>query len=139
MDIIPREILLDAIENPNPEGLLEWLSAQRQKQMIAQNKQHLLVRVQKVLDLSGVEGACVGYYHSGGRGAPPTYTVGIMIRALIIGTLRGLSLRELEGYINESGIAKWFVGLQDHQVSPDHSTLERFSCLVNALKNLANF
>ena len=35
MDIIPREILLDAIENPNPnpEALLEWFSGQRQKQM----------------------------------------------------------------------------------------------------------
>ncbi|MEW6385746.1 MAG: transposase, partial [Pseudomonadota bacterium] len=66
------------------------------------------------------------YRHQSGPGCPPTYSIALLVRAVLVGWLYTLSLRKLEERLYSDLIVRWFVGCQGGEPIPDHSTLGRF-------------
>lgn len=93
---------------------------------IAHAPHHLLVRLEKVLDFTPLEAVCAGYRHQSGPGCPPTYPICLLVRAILVGWLYGLSFRQLEERLHTDLVVRWFVGALPGMPLPDHSTLERF-------------
>ena len=108
----------------------QWLSDQIYADLVARDPSHLLVRLKGHLNLTGLEQACSGFHHLEGRGAPPTYPVHCLVRALIVRYACNYSLRDLEWHIRFNLIVKWFVGYPIYATGPDHTTLERFEAWV---------
>ena len=57
---------------------------------------HLLVRLKEFLDFSAIEKECASYRHQSGPGRPPDYSIALLARAVLVGWIYGLSLRQLE-------------------------------------------
>ena len=93
---------------------------------LVNNPNHLLVKLEHTLDFSEMEKACAPFHHSNGAGRPERYPAGMLVRALLVGCLYDLSLRELEQRLYADLIVRWFVGLRMLDDTPDHTTLERF-------------
>lgn len=87
---------------------------------------HMLWRLKEILDFRPVEEACGRYRHSRGPGCPASYSISMLVRAILVGWLYGLSLRKLEGRLHYDLVARWFVGCGAGERIPDHSTLGRF-------------
>ncbi len=60
----------------------------------------------------------------------PGYPVLVLLRALVLQSLYGLSDRELEEALNDRLSFKRFVGLSFEEAAPDHTVLNRFRNLV---------
>lgn len=106
--------------------LLAWAQELFVADALAHAPDHLLVRLQAVLDFTPIEQACTAYRHQHGPGRPAEYPVALLIRAILVGWLYGLSLRRLEERLHCDLIARWFVGCQAGAPIPDHTTLGRF-------------
>lgn len=63
---------------------------------------------------------------SGGGPGAPSWPVLVMFKALLLGSLYGLSERELEEAIGDRLSFRRFVGLSLEEAVPDHSSLNRF-------------
>lgn len=120
-----------------PQILLLWLSVYWQTltsyfsdllyaDLLERCHNHLLVKLARSLDLSKVEAACAAFHHQEGPGRPITYPVSQLVRALLVGWLYQLSLRQLEQHLYSDLLVRWFVGIPLFAAAPDHSTLERF-------------
>ena len=92
---------------------------------------HLLVKLNKLLDFAPLENMAVQYHHSAGPGSPVTHPTEKLARAILVKCIYDLSLRELEERLHSDMIARWFVGYTLFDVLPDHSTLERFEQWVS--------
>ena len=57
---------------------------------------HLLVKLAQTVDFSPLETACASFHHQDGPGKQANYPVPCLVRALLVGWLYHLSLRELE-------------------------------------------
>lgn len=121
-------ILLDILLSKliSQQKAFEEQLSQVYQSLLAQHPKHLLVQIHDRFDFGPLEAACNGYYHQGGVGAPPTYCVGLLLRAELLRYLYNLSLRDLEANLQMNLLMKWFVGLGLLDPVPDHSTLERF-------------
>lgn len=124
MQILP-DFLTKTVEE-NDEILAEYYSSLLYETLLHKNRSHLLVKLAKKFDFTPLEKACKGYHHQKGAGRPPTHTVRRLLRAILIGQLRNLSLRELETEIQTNLLARWFAGYGLFESIPDHSTLGRF-------------
>lgn len=91
---------------------------------------HLLVKLAQSVDFSPLETACASYHHQSGPGKPTTYSTNCLMRALLVGWIYQLSLRELEQRLCSDLLVRWFVGLGWFDETPDHTTLERFELWV---------
>ncbi len=106
--------------------LLIWLSNLVYERLIPSNSDHLLVTIDKLVDFSALETACVAYHKKNGNGRPIEHAVPNLLRAILVKYLYDLSLRELETKIQYDIAAKWFTGYPVFANAPDHSTLSRF-------------
>ena len=125
MIIIPLELLIQA--QTDPQNLYEWLGIEEMKDIERKNHAHLLVKLYNHLELQGVYDQLQGYHHHQGPGCPIVHCVEKLLRALIVGAVYDLSLRELEQKIRYDLVARWYVGYARFEESPDHVTLERFT------------
>ena len=124
MQILPD--FLSEIIKEHDEIIAEYYSDELYKTLLRKNRSHLFVKLAKKLDLSPIEQACAAYHHQSGAGRPPTHTIPRLLRAVLIGQLNDLSLRELETELNTNMLARWFTGYGLFEAIPDHSTLGRF-------------
>jgi Transposase DDE domain/Transposase domain (DUF772) len=119
--------LLLALLTPWLEPLLAWFGAQVYRTVRAGCPTHPLVRLAHAYDPATVITACAPYQHQTGPGAPPTYPVGVLVRAEIVRVWAGTcSDPALEQLLASDLIVRWYVGLSLLGPTPDHSTLNRF-------------
>ena len=76
----------------------------------------------------------VGHLRDEGGPGRPGYGALLLFKAVLLGSLYGLSERELEEALNDRLSFKRFVGLGLEEASPDHSVLNRYR---NRLRELA--
>lgn len=91
----------------------------------------MLVKLDSYLDFEPIEKACTSYRHSSGPGTQSYYPVSILVRALLVGYLYDLSLRQLEQRLHSDLLVRWFVGLSAFGDVPTYCTLERFEQWVS--------
>jgi len=130
MAIVPDFVL--NLVNAHLEPLLDWFSDRLYAEFLPHAADHLLVQLNTRLDIRPLERACADFHHRHGPGAPPTHSVGRLVRAVLVKALFGWSLREWERQLRFHLIVKWFVGYRLFDAGPDHATLERFEQWVNA-------
>ena len=85
---------------------------------------HILVRVDKVLDLSWLRAAVSDCYdlYQGRPGIDPEVAVRLMLAGLLVGIVRDRKLLR-EAQVNLA--IRWFIGYRLHEPLPDHSSLTR--------------
>jgi transposase len=85
---------------------------------------HVLARVDRVLDLSWLRGEVAGCYyaHDGRPGIDPEVAVRLMLAGLLIGIVHDRKLMR-EAHVNIA--IRWFIGYGLHEALPDHSSLTR--------------
>ena len=85
---------------------------------------HVLARVDRVLDLSWLREAVAGTYcgDNGRPGIDPEVAVRLMLCGLLLGVVHDRRLMR-EAQVNIA--IRWFVGYGLHEVLPDHSSLTR--------------
>lgn len=125
MNIIPSEIFIAA--QTDPQKLYNWFGEEEMKDIERKNHAHLLVKLHNRLELQGVYDQLQGYHHHQGPGCPIVHSVEKLLRALIVGGVNDLSLRELEQRIRYDLVVRWYVGYARFEETPDHVTLERFT------------
>lgn len=108
--------------------LVAWLETLVLRLVLARCADHPLVQLAQRFDPAAVVRACATYYHADGtKGAPPTYSVDLLVRAEIVRSWAdSCSDRDLEWHLASNLVVRFFVGLPLLAVSPDHSTLARF-------------
>ncbi len=128
MSILPPLVqdLLIAYLQP----LLSWFSGYVYTRLLKQAEDHLLFKLHHQVDFSRLEQGCAGFHHASGPGAAPSHAVARLVRAVLVGSLYGWSLRQLEQQVRFNLMVKWFVGYALHEAGPDHTTLERFELWV---------
>jgi hypothetical protein len=119
--------------------LLDLFSVYLYKVLLERCHNHLLVKLEKYLNLSEVEKKCAGFRHQGGAGAPASYPIGVLVRCVLVMYLEGLSLRELEQRLLSDLLVRWFVGLSVFGNTPDHSTIQRFISWVKCQQRRSYF
>ena len=85
---------------------------------------HILVRVDKVLDLGWLRGEVSDCYdlHQGRPGIDPEVAVRLMLAGLLVGIVHDRKLLR-EAQVNLA--IRWFTGYRLHERLPDHSSLTR--------------
>lgn len=85
---------------------------------------HILVRVDKVLELSWLRSAVSDCYdlHQGRPGIDPEVAVRLMLAGLLLGIVHDRKLLR-EAQVNLA--IRWFIGYRLHERLPDHSSLTR--------------
>ena len=108
--------------------LLAWLETLVLRLVLARCADHPLVQLAQRYDPAAVARACASYYHADGtKGAPPTYSVDLLVRAEIVRSWAdSCSDRDLEWHLCSNLVVRFFVGLPLLAVAPDHTTLARF-------------
>ena len=124
MPILP-DFLTEIIEN-HDEKLRKYYSETFITEMLERSKRHILVKLASRLDFSEAEKVCANYHHQSGPGKPPTHTVSHLLRAILVGQMKGLSLRELEIELTTNFLARWFSDYDLFAHTPDHTTLGPF-------------
>ena len=114
------------------QPLLRWFSDYVYSRLLKQAEDHLLFKLQRQVDFTRLEQGCADFHHVSGPGTAPSHAVARLVRAVLVGSLYGWSLRQLEQQVRFNLIVKWFVGYALHEPGPDHTTLERFELWVCA-------
>src|SRR5215213_9085311 len=85
---------------------------------------HILVRVDRVLDLTWLRGEVADFYcpDNGRPGIDPEVAVRLMLAGLLLGLVHDRRLMR-EAQVNLA--IRWFVGYGLHEALPDHSSLTR--------------
>lgn len=106
-------------------------------------KDHLLVRLNRVIDWAFIEEETRSFYQRRGRkGISPV----VLFKMLFLAYLFDISERRIEDECNYNMLYKYFLGLDADEKAPDHSTLSRFrdrlglegfSAIFNRLVELA--
>jgi hypothetical protein len=102
-----------------------WYERQRSRY-----KNHWLLQLEQVADLTPLEQGCAGFHLNNGRGGPVVHPIPRLVRALLVRHLRDLSFRETEEEIDNHLLYKSFVGYEVFEPPADHSTLCRFELWV---------
>jgi hypothetical protein len=121
------------------QPLLSWFSDYVYTRLLKQADDHLLFKLQRQVDFTRLEQDCAGFHHASGPGTPPAHAVARLVRAELVGSLYGWSLRQLEHQVRFNLMVKWFVGYALHEAGPDHTTLERFELWVCAQQHRSYF
>jgi hypothetical protein len=114
-------------------AILAWLDTLLLRLVLLRCRQHPLVQLAHLYDPADIVAACADYYHPvGAKGAPPTFSVELLVRAEIVRAYaEGCSDRDLECLLLSNLLVRFFVGLQLLDPIPDHSTLNRFHAWVS--------
>ena len=85
---------------------------------------HILVRVDRVLDLIWLRGEAADLYchDNGGPGIDPVAALRLMLAGFLLGVVHDRRLMR-EAQVNLA--IRWFVGYGLHETLPDHSSLTR--------------
>jgi IS5 family transposase len=86
-------------------------------------KDHLLVRLNQVIDGSFIEKETRSFYQRTGRRACSPV---VLFKMLLLAYLFDISERRIEDECNYNMLYKYFLGLEADEKAPDHSTLSRF-------------
>ena len=108
MSIIPDFVMALVIAYLTP--LLHWFSDRVYADLLKRTPDHLLIQLEKRLDLTPVETACATFHHAEGPGTRPTHSVPQLVRAWLVKYLYDWSLRDLEWHVRYNLVVKWFVG-----------------------------
>jgi len=128
MPILPQQALLVILQYwPSILWLVSSVWYERQ---LSRYRDHWLVHLQQIVDLSPLEQACADFHADNGLGSPIKHTVRRLVRALLIKYLYNLALRPTEELIDNHILVKWFVGYSLFEAPPDHSYLNRFELWV---------
>ena len=120
MPILPQVALFVIIQSWSM--VLQLVSAVWYERQLARYRDHWLVKLNQLLDLTSLEQACASFHADSGRGAPITHPIPRLVRALLIKYLYNLSLRQTEEQIDNHLLVKWFVGYGLFETPPDHLT-----------------
>jgi quinol monooxygenase YgiN len=130
MTILPINLLCAMVVIYQP-ALDQYFSERINEQVLKLGSRHLLVRMEKQLDLSSLEKGCRGYHHQEGCGAKPTHSIERYVRALLVKYLYNWSYRETEERIQNDLVVKRFVGYEVLEEVLDHSALCLFEQWVS--------
>ena len=84
---------------------------------------HLLYKLNQLIDWNFIEEECRPYYSELGRkGESPV----VLFKMLFLSYLCNISERQIEEHCTFNLIYKYFLGLELSQPAPDHSTLSKF-------------
>jgi hypothetical protein len=110
------------------QPILAWLELALMRSVLRRCADHPLVQLAQCYDPSPVVAACASYYHPHGtKGAPPSFSVELLVRAEIVRAwAECCSERDLEWHLTSNLVVRWFVGLPLLASAPDHTTLARF-------------
>lgn len=106
-----------------PRGQSEFLMAGSLRDLVPDD--HVLARVDRVLDLSWLRGEVRPCYAADGKGRPgidPEVAVRLMLAGFLLGIVHDRRLLR-EAQVNIA--IRWFVGFGLHDALPDHSSLTR--------------
>jgi hypothetical protein len=108
--------------------ILVWVEATLMRIVLHRCADHPLVQIAQWYDPAPVVATCADYYHADGtKGAPPTFTIELLVRAEIVRAwAESCSDRDLEWHLLSNLVVRWFVGLSLLAAVPDHTTLARF-------------
>lgn len=103
-------------------GQLELFITGSLRQLVPDD--HILAKVDRVLDLSWLRGEVAGLYCNGnGRpGIDPEAALRLMLAEFLLGVVHDRRLLR-EAQVNIA--IRWFIGYDLHEVLPDHSSLTR--------------
>lgn len=91
------------------------------------NSNHMLVKVDKVIDWSRIEAILVKTdYRRAGQPGRDCYSPMVMFKILLIERFYNLSDREIEENVQFNVMFMWFCGLSFESSVPDHSTICRW-------------
>ena len=121
--------------------LQAWFETLVLRLALARCADHPLVLLAQRYDPAPVVRTCAAYYHADGtKGAPPTYSVDLLVRAEIVRSWADTcSDRDLEWHLASNLVVRWFVGLPLLAIAPDHTTLARFHAWVGEHQPAALF
>ena len=95
--------------------------------LIAQAQDTLLVRVAERFDFSTAEHRCQAYrLYAGKQGQEAIYTVGQLLRMLLIKHIFTWSLRQTSTHVRMDLLVRWFCGFGLGDATPAWTTLQRF-------------
>ena len=106
-----------------PRGQFELLMAGSLRDLVPDD--HVLARVDRVLDLSSLRGAVQDCYAADGSGRPgidPEAALRLMLAGFLLGIVHDRRLLR-EAQVNIA--IRWFAGYGLHEALPDHSSLTR--------------
>jgi hypothetical protein len=106
--------------------VLQLVSAVWYERQLTRYRNHWLVQLHQITDLTPLEQACADFHANNGLGTPVIHTAPRLVRALLVKYLYNLSLRLTEELIDNHILVKWFVGYNLFEAPLDHSTLDRF-------------
>src|SRR5262245_14414212 len=114
------------------QPLLAWLETLLLRTVLFRCLEHPLVQLAQVYDPAEVVAACADFYHeSGTKGASPTYSIELLVRAEIVRAYtHNCSDRDLECLLLSNLLVRFFVGIHLLDPIPDHSTLCRFHAFL---------
>lgn len=116
-----------------------WYSARLYAKLVARHPNHLLVRLQGLIDFGPLEVSCAEYFHRSGPGAKPTHTLQRLVRIQLVRYLYHWSFRETEEQLDSNLLLRWFVGYGLLEAVVDHTTLDRFEQWVCAKQHRLYF
>jgi hypothetical protein len=108
--------------------ILAWVETLLLRRVLFRCIDHPLLQLALLYDPAPVVAACADYYHAPGtKGATPTYSVELLVRAEIVRAwAECCSDRDLECLLLSNLVVRFFVGIHLLDPVPDHSTLSRF-------------
>jgi len=136
MNILP-EISAEVTKllNEHEEEIRAWCSQQVYGALVAESGDSLLVRVGERIEWAALEMECQAYRHyAGKRGQEESYSVGQLLRLLLVRYLLTCSLRESVGLVRRDMLVRWFCGFDLWEATPAFATLQRFERWIVANK-----
>lgn len=124
MPILPNLALFVILQSWSV--VLQLVSAVWYERQLTRYRNHWLVQLHRIADLTPLEQACASFHANNGLGAPVIHPAPRLVRALLVKYLHNFSLRQTEEQIDNNILIKWFVGYGLFETPLDHSTLDRF-------------
>lgn len=123
----PTEYLVQ--ESAKREELPESLSALFYARLVRDNPNHLLVRLNALIDLDKLGKECEAYHvhQEGGRGVTSTYTTKQLCSCLIVRSLYGWSYSTTANRLIGDLFLRYFSGFTIDEPTPSQSTIRDFA------------
>ena len=99
-------------------------------QLLAQNADHLLVRVKQLFNFEVLDKAAASYYKNNGLGKPRDYEASQLVRILLMRWLMCWSYRTTAEHLRYDWLACWFADLSLLGPKPSHQTIKNFETWI---------
>lgn len=122
------------------DELLTSVSQQIFARMIAENRDHLLVRIGVRFNLDDMVERCRTYrLYDGGRGVEADYSLHQLVGCVLVKRLFNWSGRKTAQRLATDMAVRWFAGFSLHERTPDHTTIHRFESWISTHEPRALF